>query len=483
MREHDSTMRSRCALVVCAVVAVAAAGCRRGPSTPSLEMAIPEAFDRGAAEAEPVPDRWWTTFGDPDLDAAVERALRDNYTLAGAWERLQEARAGLGVAAAERWPSLEAEAGAGVARDDDGEQVESWSLGASAGYEIDLWGRISAQVDAERFRARASLADYRAAAITLSAEVALAWYRLATVRGRHAVVERQLATNRQVLDLLRDRFAAGRSRRVDLLRQRQLVAATETVLSELAGAIEVLEHRLAVLQGLSPQGHTAALGDGLPGLPAAPATGLPAELVRRRPDVRAAHERLAAANRDLAAAISDRYPRLAISGSVVTTAEGPDDLFRSWLASLAANLVAPLLDGGRRAAEVDRRAAIERRLLYAYGQAVLDAFAEVEDALAREHHQRRRIAGLERQLALARESAGRLDEEYLNGVSDYLAVLLARREVQAIERELVAARGALVERRIALHRALAGGFGTAREIEANGVRRTSDHGHEEAPSP
>jgi outer membrane protein TolC len=180
--------------------------------------------------------------------------------------------------------------------------------------------------------------------------------------------------------------------------------------------------------------------------------------VRRRPDARSAWNEVLAADRRVAAAVADRFPVLTLSAGAETSAEATRDLFSGFVASIAAGLVAPILDGGARAAEVDRARAAARVALDGYRQVVLDALEEVEAALVEERCQRERIESLESQLVLSRRSAEQIRREYANGTVDYLRVLDAIGSNQSLERTLLRARRQLVDARIELGRALAGGF-------------------------
>ena len=172
---------------------------------------------------------------------------------------------------------------------------------------------------------------------------------------------------------------------------------------------------------------------------------------------------LKAADRDLAAAISNQYPRLTLSVSASTAASTAQDLFQSWAYAFAGDLLAPIFRGGALRAEVDRTEAVRTQRLYQYGQTILTAFQEVEDALIREKKQRERIQQLERQVELAQQAYEQLRTQYFNGAADYLDVLTALDEVQQLRRDRLAAERTLVEDRIALYRALAGSFETERE--------------------
>lgn len=403
-----------------------------------------------------VPDRWWTAFDDSALSGQIDRSLGGSYTLAAAWERLRAARALTWREASDLWPDIDGIAEAEGTLRTEGENDSRFALGFDASYELDLWGRIGSRVEAERLRTAATRADYHATALTLSAEVARTWFSLVEAHAQLELVNEQTKTNRQVLDLIETRFGLGQVGSADVLRQRQLVEARREQAVVVQQRIEVLEHLLAVLQGRPPQEASYETRTDLPTLPPLPETGLPAELLRRRPDVRRDFLALQAADRDLASAISAQYPRINLTGSVTTAAESPENLFREWLASIAGQLIAPVFDAGQRRAEVCRTAAVVRQRFDQYGQTVLIAYREVEDALARERYQLERIKSLNTQLELARQTSQQLREEYLNGVTDYISVLAAIVEEQRLQREALSAKLELVLSRVALYLALAG---------------------------
>lgn len=446
---------------LCVGGGVGLVGCT-ATETVSPPVAVPDTFSQsGTAE---VPDTWWTTFDNERLNAAVDSATASNFTLRSAWQRLQAARAVVDRETGALYPSVEAEGraekrgGTGAAFAEGG----SWELGVGADYEVDLWGRLRERVQAEQFRVDATRAEYKAAALSISAEVVRTWYRLAEAQRQRRLIEKQIETNQNLLDLLDTRFQSGQVERVDLLRQRQLLEATREQRAAVESRTQVLTNQLAVLQGRPPQAEGAEGPDALPELPPLPETGVPMELVQRRPDVRSAFHRLQAADQDLAAAISDQYPRLTLSVFGSTVADSATDLFQTWAYSFAGNLLAPIFRGGALRAEVDRSEAVRTQRLYEYGQATLTAFQEVEDALVREQKQREQLRQLDKQVDLAQESYEQLRRQYLNGTSDYLDVLTALDEVQQLRRDRLAAERVLVEERIALYRALAGSFETER---------------------
>ncbi|MEX0937848.1 MAG: efflux transporter outer membrane subunit [Pirellulales bacterium] len=407
-----------------------------------------------------MPDLWWIALDDPALNLQIDHALGGNFTLAAAWERMRAARALARREASDLWPDVDGFGEAAGSFSTEGPDESEFALGVDAAYQVDLWGQIRSRVQAERLRAAATLADYHATALTLSADVARTWFALIEAHAQLALLNEQIETNVTVLGLQESRFAVGQIRLADVLRQQQFVESTREQVVVVLSQIAELEHLLAVLQGRAPQETSYDTGTLLPDLPPLPYTGLPAELVNRRPDVRRDYLALEAADRDLASAITAQYPRINLTASVVTAAEDPGNLFNEWIASVAGQIIGPLFDGGQRRAEVDRTAAVVRQRLAEYGQTVLIAYSEVEDALAREQYQRERIALLNTQLDLARRASVRLREQYIffGEETDFLDVLSATTVEQRLQRETLSARLDLILTRIALYLALAGDF-------------------------
>ena len=193
-------------------------------------------------------------------------------------------------------------------------------------------------------------------------------------------------------------------------------------------------------------------------VPALPVTGVPAQQLQQRPDVRQGWLSLLAADQRVAVAIADRFPRLSLSASATSSSDKARDLFNDWLGNLSANLLLPVIDGGRRRAEVDSRRAVAAEALDNYRQTLVQAFAEVEDALVQERQQQAFLASVDKQLRLSTLAIQRLRDSYRNGAVDYLRVLTALVSQQSLERTQIQARRQLIEFRINLYRALAGGW-------------------------
>lgn len=451
-------------MILSGIVVVIFTGCKTQKEMVSSPIERPESFsDSGTGF---IPEKWWTTFEDERLNTVVDSALQTNFNLLTAWQRLRAAQSVVDRESSSLFPNVEASAQGEVNQSPaEFQEPESIQLGLSSVYEIDLWGRMRSSIDAEQYRAQATLADFQTAALTLSAEIVRTWYQLADAQNQLELVDQQIETNLTVLEMLNNRFEIGQIQSVDVFRQQQLVEATREQKTYAESRVQVLEHQLAVLLGRAPQAGIERKPEYLPELPPLPDTGVPVDLVRRRPDVQSSYLLLQAADRDLASAINNQYPRLTISTSLTSSTDNAGNLFEDWALSFASNMIAPLFYGGQLGAEVDRNEAIKRQRLYEYGQTILTAFREVEDALIRERKQVESIRSINRQVELATRAYEQLRFQYLNGEGNYLDVLTALDDIQQLRRDLLSARLALVEYRIALYRALAGSFQTERENE------------------
>lgn len=261
-----------------------------------------------------IENKWWLSLQDKKLNILIDTALQSNLNLAATWQRFMAARAVLKREKSNKWPQIDASAQTAENFPvNDFRGGENTQLRLSTTYEIDLWGRIRTAVQAENYRAEASLFDYRTAAISLSAEVATTWYQLVAARKQLQITEQQIAVNEDIIQLIRSRFVGGQIRGVDILRQAQLLESTREQQIIFSTTVQLLQNQLKVLLGKQPQEEFDLKGADFPELTALPKSGLPLELIRRRPDIQQSYAFLLAADRDMASAISAKYPRLSIN--------------------------------------------------------------------------------------------------------------------------------------------------------------------------
>ena len=421
---------------------------------------LPESYTLYSGEPDPE-RRWWEDFKDPELSFLIESALADNFSIQEAWARLNQARALAVQAGAERYPDLTAEANGLVGRQKtsgaaESRRLESVGLGVVSSYEVDFWGRVEAGRQAADLAALARREEVGTAAVTLSAEVANRWIGIISQRMQKQLIEEQIRINQTLLELVTLRFKTAIVSALDVYQQKQILENLQAEIPLVEEQEELLRHQLAVLLGKPPRTPLSITVESVPELPPLPPAGLPADLLAARPDVRAAGMRLAAADWQVAEARAARLPALRLTGRARYGEGELDVLFDNWLLSLAANLTAPIYDGGRRAAEVDRTVSLADERLAAYRRAVVTAVKEVEDALVSEAKQQAHIDGLQQVIDTARQALEEAGNRYRNGLTDYLPVLTQLLSVQGLERDLIRRKAELIATRVRLYRALGG---------------------------
>lgn len=434
------------------------------PERDGSPVPLPEQFGL-YTEPRPDIDPWWPALGAPELSRLIETALGDNFSIRQAWARLQQAEALSRIARSQLYPDLNLDAGAGVTRREAANDAapplvsgttETYSLGLSSQYEVDLWGRVRASTHATDFDARAGALDLQAAALSLSTRVADTWCHLVAQRAQLALLRGQLEANQKVMELIELRFRNALATALDVYQQRQVVAGTRAAIPPAEANAQVLMNELAVLVGEVPGTHFVVAATNLPALPALPLPGIPADLLANRPDVQAAGWRLQSADWRVSAAKADRLPAIRLSARGAYESGEWSSVFDNWLLNLTANLAGPIFDGGRRRGEVARTLAVAEERLAGYGETVAVAVKEVENALVQEQKQREHLAAVAVQVETSRKTYEESGSRYLNGMIDYLPVLTALVANQGLELSEVRKQYELISYRLALYRALGG---------------------------
>lgn len=450
--------------------------------TPMIEpedtysIEIPGGWSGSDANASPQhadPAPWWESFGAASLSAAVDSVLEGNRELSQAWSRLAQAEASARSAGAPRIPTLDLNSSAQYqeidTRGSAGQNLplrtgEAYSLGLSLSYEVDLFGRIGATLRSARLEEAATAADAQATALALSGRAADAWFTVVEQSALEDLIREQLRVGEQLLEVTENRFATGSGSVLDVLQQRRQLEGTRAELPRVAGEAERARHSIAVLAGRPPRDPMDGIPRSLPALPDLPALDVPSALLVNRPDVAAAMLRVQRADRNVAASVAARFPRLSLSANYNYDSNEIADLFDRTISSLAGSLVVPLIDGASRRAEVDRQRAGLELAVAALEQALLTALQEVEDALSLERRGAERVAILDVQLGIAVDELAQARRRYVGGVDSYLQVLSAIQNLQALQRQLVTERALVLRARAQLHRALGGAW--TRDLDA-----------------
>lgn len=402
-------------------------------------------------------DKWWLAFNDTALNQLCEQALTDNFSLMAAFNRLDQAKAIAKKTGADLIPQVNGNVlASGVSS--NSARNNDFTLGLAASYELDLWGRIRSAINAAKLDVNATEEDLFSAAISLTAEITTTWYQLVEQRQQLKLLDQQIEINRNNVTLITVRFKGAQATAADVFQQQQLLESVIGSRYIVVSSIAVLENQLAVLIGKPPGTIAVPIVDEFPAISPLPETGLTLDLMQRRPDIRKAYFAVQAADQRVASAIADRFPKLSLSASVEGNSPDLQALLNNWLATVAGNLVLPIIDGRRRVAEVERNQAVLAEALNNYASSLLNAVQEVENALVQERQQRLLVTNLERQVQLARQASSMIRLRYINGAIDFLRVLSAMLSQQSLERNLLQAQVQLIEYRINLYRGLAGKF-------------------------
>ena len=464
------------------------------PAVPELASRalgdIPGQFAGQTVAGAYEPQEWWRAFGDPVLDEVVDTVLASNLDIAQAVARVEQAREGALLAKAAIFPVLGARASVddsrtptnagfgaqlsqlgleellGEVSEDftlpDRLGISTFALSADVAYEFDFWGRVRSERLAAGAGYLATESDLRAVRIGILAETIAAYYEVVDLRQRIALSHETVEVLQAREEVTALRYDRGLADSLDLYRVRQQLRQTQEGLPQLEHVLAAAEARLATLLGGYREGLDAILPDALSPAPAAEPVpvGIPADLLLQRPDVQAAGHRLDAAGYAIAARRAELLPSLSLSGSIGIMASQVGSLFnvQQWFTNLAANLLEPVFDGGRRQTQVALAEARFNELAAAYGLTVVTAVNEVEAALARLDSEGQRHALL---LSRQEEAQATLDlrsERYASGVGGYPDFLDALLALLNVESALAGVQRDMVLARLAVHRALGGAW-------------------------
>jgi len=466
--------------VTALAVAAVLAGCVVGPEYQPPELELPERWPQNAV-LEPAPGetlaKWWQRFEDPVLDGLIARALADNLEIRLQAARVAEARAKLGLAEAERWPTVALQAEAARLRQPaasfglaglETPPRNLFSISGVLGYEVDLWGRLAREREAALAGLQGSVHAQEAVRLGVIADVAVGYFGLRSAQKQLDITERTLAARLEGVRVERLRFEAGQ---VDELALREAEAALGSTRAELPARVEELRRRetaLGLLLGMSPKEllETMQVADGLLDditLPTGVPTQLPSALLARRPDLRAAEAELMAATAGVGIAQAARLPQLNLAGLVGTAAASAGDLFgaeaEAW--SVGAAAAGPLFDFGRGKAGVQTAEARRLQAEVMYRATVARAFAEVRDALEFYASSGARLEAIDMQVTALVRTEELATIRYREGYISIIELLVAQRGLLAAELALARAESDRFAAVATLFKALGGGWGAA----------------------
>ncbi len=449
------------------------------PTTPEPESwATPP--EGGVTTAAPDPEalrQWWTTLGDTRLDALVTAAIAGNLDLKAARARIIEARALRGIVEADGLPQIDARAGYTRERTSENTafgggggggpgaantETDFFQAGFDANWELDIFGRVRRGVQAADADIDAAVATRDDVLVSLLAEVARNYVELRAFQRRAAIAESNIRVQQETVTLSAARFKAGLSSELDLQRAESLLATTRASLPSFAAGMRAAAHRLAVLTGQTPGALVADLSAvaPIPGIPGEVRVGVPADVLRRRPDVRAAERRVAAASARVGVATADLYPRLTLNGTLGLEAANIGDLVdaNSRAFTIGPSLRWAILSGGRIRANI---AAADARLDGAaaqYESAVLVALEDAETALVNYAREQDRRASLSRAVDAGQRAVDLANELFSRGLTDFFNVLDTQRQLFALQDQLAQSERDVTGNLIAVYKSIGGGW-------------------------
>jgi NodT family efflux transporter outer membrane factor (OMF) lipoprotein len=474
--------------------------------------------------------QWWTTFNDPELNSLIDRAVKSNLDLRSAQSRLRQARAQSGVVGSELWPEINADGGYQHARGSNnvvipvgaffkgsnanpslvptakpdvvraqaaevpppapeggpqsplgvgglpGVTTDVYQAGFDASWEIDVFGGLRRSVEAANADTAAALEDRRDVTVSLMAEVARDYIQLRMQQWQAKIAEQNLHDEQDILELTRSRYQAGFATDLDVARQASEVAATAATLPALETSVRQSIHALGILLGQDPDSLSAELSaeKPIPPVPGEVPVGVPADLVRRRPDIRRAERELAAANARIGVAVSDYFPKFSVTGSFGLDSTNVKHLidWNSRYFALSPGATWPIFDAGRIHANVQVQKELTLQADDDYQNAVLNALREVEDSLAAYRNEQTRRVALTDAVDASRQALELARQQYQKGVIDFFEVLDAQRAMLQNEDVLAQSDGAVSLDLVSLYKALGGGW----EIESSSSKSRGNPG-------
>lgn len=478
--------------VVPLLLATWLAGCVVGPDYKAPVVSLPAQWTDGQQKEEPatMPDlsRWWERLGDPMLTSLIEDAVNGNLDVATAKAKIREARASYRQAGGTLLPSVDGSASATRSKTGGAGTPPSneFKAGFDSSWELDLFGANQRTVEAARYGVDAAEQEMRSTLLTLIGDITSYYVDARGYQARIALAKRTAASQRETATLTRSKFEAGASSAVDVANAIGLASSTEADIPALEISYAETIHRLSVLTGREP----TALAARMKGSAAIPSpsfpipTGVPANILLSRPDVRLAERQLAQYTAKVGEAEAARYPSISLTGSLSTTGETIGDLAKhssiGW--AFGPSLSIPIFSGGQLKAAVEVAEAQRDQYYIAFRSAVLTALEDVENAINALAQERLKTGKLAESADAYRKAATLSRTLYQTGSSSFLDALDAERSLYSAEDSLIQSRVTITKDYIALNKALGGGWDGKIDASKPEVVDTDTGPHIEAES-
>jgi multidrug efflux system outer membrane protein len=440
---------------------------------PDLGIQMPVSFQHGPKDmvTPPFEDRWWEVFGKPELSQLVEEVLRNNLDIKKVTARILEVQSQLVQTRADRFPGVRIDGSAErrqrpiigiVPGRSFSTKTDTYTLSLPASFELDLWGRLARSEEAARAALLQAEENRRTVAQSVVAETISLYLQVESLERRIEVALESIENFRRSFALVESRYKRGLTSVLDVYQARRILAGAEALLPSLREELGITQQRLSVLLGRYPKAQPARPQPEEYFKHLAPVPpGLPSDLLLRRPDIRAAEANLMALNARIGVAQASRFPSMTLTGSYGYSSEELNQLVRreSKLWQLASGIGQTLFDAGKLKAGQRAAEARYQQGVAEYAKTVLTAFSEVESVLLTREQQLERRDRQLKFLLEARATQDVAEKRYRRGLVDYLTVLEAQRTRFQAEESLVLVDLVILTNRVALHRALGGGWG------------------------
>ena len=479
MRRLERRLRSTVATGLAGLVGLlVVTGCEVGPGYERPGVPEVEAFRFDAGEALDTADTaWWRGFNDPVLEGLIDEALRNNLDVRVATGRVEEFAARVGVTRSSAFPQVGYDASAGRTQSSrevgigaaGGPRVsEFFEANLNVGWELDLFGRVRHATDAAVADMLAAEEARRGVLLSLVSAVATSYVGLLSLDEQLELAQRKLATRRENVALFELQFSKGVISRLEVEQARSELERTAAIVPTIERDIAVLENAMSVLLGRPPgevERSATMVALQTPAIPA----GLPSDLLRRRPDLREAEQRLVAANERIGVAMAEFYPRFSLTAALGYASDELSNLFTGSAGTytLAAGVTGPLFTAGLLENQLNAARAVERQAIDGYRAAVLTALRESEDALVTRAKTLEQAAAQARQVEALAKAADLAQQRYDNGFVGYLDVLDAERDLFDAELQRAQLRASALSSVIAIYKAFGGGWVSVAEQAAN----------------
>jgi len=400
-------------------------------------------------------------FDDSELYNLIHQAIENNLTLESTRAQYMQAKAQASIVGAAQYPHLNLNFEPSISKNRNiNSGTHAWknnfSLGMMSSFEIDFWGKTRALKKSAQYALSAAQLDYQTAMISMISEICLCWIDILSQRMQQELLQKQLATNRMYLKLIRLRFQKGMVASLDLYQQQQVVASILSQMPLIQAQERLQFNQMAILCGVPPQTNLLITRKHFPLLKDLPSAGVPSDLLSNRPDIRASWNRLQASHQNVWVSKASQLPSVTLSVSGTLGSEKIANLMDAWLINLAGQLTAPIFDAGRLRAETQITKAKAYEKMLQYRNTVFNAIKEVEDALIQTQQQKKHIKALQKEQSIAQKALDEAINRYQKGLNDYLPVLTHILTVQRLDRELIQQRATYFQYFIYLYRALGG---------------------------